>query len=70
MCDSPSSPAGPKIPAFFTADDGRLPLQLTLTNQKGGNTSVLKTGARRAPHSALKDTSTKLNFGGAVNHFR
>jgi len=72
---APASPASPKVtlPTFFVGrgdyDDGpRLPLALTLTNQKTPGT--LTKGAHRVPNSALKDTSTKLSFAGAVNHFR
>eukprot|EP00983_Pelagomonas_calceolata_P070461 1150796-Pelagomonas_calceolata.AAC.7 len=80
MQGSPASPK-PTLPTLFAelAQDGsRLPLsQLPLTAQKGQATQFMKTpgtlskGAHRVPqpHSALKDTSTKLSFAGAVNHF-
>ncbi|KAF5835060.1 P-loop containing nucleoside triphosphate hydrolase protein, partial [Dunaliella salina] len=74
------SPASPKatLPSLFAEhqDGSRLPLlPLTAQKMRGQTTGFMKTpgtlskGAHRVPNSALKDTSTKLSFAGAVNHF-
>lgn len=65
---SPSSPAR-QTPAFCgwgEAPDGEN--RVCLTIQKTPGTALR--GACRVPPSALKDASTRLNFAGAINHFR